>query len=111
MTRVVRASEFPVPSVWLIDGLRIRVERGNRWQSDLRVYVAGIDGDCCVSMAGAAGLVGLLHRNEDGRYPPPRLRGGQMFLDLVAAHCAGTPLKEACARELLPCPRIERVSR
>lgn len=97
-----------VGSIWLVNGWRIRLDKGRKGSGDVRIWVATPGGeDCLMSLAALGAVVSLWYRNEDRLYPKPA-SGGHYVLAFLEA-CCQEGLEHACRLYKLKPPIVERV--
>jgi hypothetical protein len=90
--------------IWVVDGLRIRVEPGHKGNGD-RVFFVG---DCKVTFGAVGWLVAELYANEERVNPRPLRRGGGFVLTFIARSCQRS-VDQACDYHRLKRPRVVRV--
>jgi len=98
-----------VGSEWLIDGWRVRLDKGRKGPGDVRIWVATPGGAYSLMRLAALGaIVSLWYRNEDRVYAEPA-SGGRYVLSFLEACCQPGGLRAACRLHMLRPPRVRRL--
>ena len=105
--RLPDVPEGLVGSIWLVDGWRIRLDKGRKAPGDVRIWVATPGGEeCLMSLAAMGAIISLWYRNEDRLYPHGS--GGRYVLAFLEA-CCQDGIESACRLYKLKPRTIERV--
>jgi hypothetical protein len=94
------------PSVYVVNGLRFRVDQGAKKLDDRVVWLARCDRDRKLSYPSLGAVVAALARNEDVLYPNGQ--GGEYLLGFLRA-CFEVGLIPACDGYGLRRPVVERI--
>lgn len=95
-----------VPSLWELDGWRIRLEPGRKGEDDVRIWVGTPGGSECLMRLSTLGAIARLwYQNEERLYNKPWQEGGERVLRFLR-DCCERDTVSACELHKLKPPRI-----
>jgi len=106
-TYVAPSERAHVPSEYLVNDWRVRMEQGRKGSQDTKIKVATPGGELStLSLSSLGSVVSLWYRNEDRLYPTGC--GGRIVLAFLEATCQAG-VRSASRLYDLPQPKIERM--